>query len=174
MPLFQKVQDYLDLNHPGIKAVRLAENTATCELAAEALGVEVGQIAKSLLYKGKDGYMMIVAAGEVRLDQKKLRQVGGRKVRMARPEEVLEATGFPVGGVCPIALKTPVPILLDDSLARYPIVYAAAGTANSALPVTLAQLQELTGGEVVSLAEDDGEPAVSGEQSANARQVANA
>lgn len=174
MPLFQKVQGYLDLHHPGIKAIRLAENTATCELAAEALGVEVGQIAKSLLYKGKDGYMMIVAAGEVRLDQKKLRQVGGRKVRMARPDEVLEATGYPVGGVCPIALKTPVPILLDESLARYPVVYAAAGTANSALPVTWAQLQELTGGEVVSLAEDDEEPPVSKEQSANEKQAANA
>ncbi len=174
MPLFQKVQDYLDLYHPGIKAIRLAENTATCKLAAAALGVEVGQIAKSLLYKGKDGYLMVVAAGEVRLDQKKLRQVGGRKVRMARPEEVLEATGYPVGGVCPIALKTPIRIFLDESLARYPIVYAAAGTANSALPVNLAQLKELTGGEVVSLAEDDEEPAGSEERSANVKRAANA
>lgn len=158
MPLFQKVQDYLDLQHPGIKAIRLADNTATSELAAAALGVEVGQIAKSLLYKGKDGYLMVVAAGEVRLDQKKLRQIGGRKVRMARPDEVLEATGYPIGGVCPIDLKTPVRILLDESLARYSVVYSAAGTANSALPVTLTQLQELTGGEMVSLAESETQP----------------
>lgn len=154
MPLFQKVQDYLDLHYPGLKAIKLDENTATCELAADALGVEVGQIAKSLLFKGRAGYVMVVAVGDVRIDQKKLRQVAGGKVRMANAEEVLEATGYPIGGVCPIDLKTPVRILLDDSLARYPVVYAAAGTANSALPVTLEQLQEITGGEVVSLVEE--------------------
>ena len=80
---------------------------------------------------------------------------------MATAEEVLEITGYPIGGVCPIDLKTPLRILLDDSLAQYPLVYAAAGTANSALPVTLAQLQEITGGEIVALVEDAEEKAVS-------------
>jgi prolyl-tRNA editing enzyme YbaK/EbsC (Cys-tRNA(Pro) deacylase) len=114
-----------------------------------------------LLFKGKDGYVMVVAAGDVRIDQKKLRQVAGGKVRMANADEVLEATGYPVGGVCPIDLKTSIRILLDESMARYPVVFAAAGTANSALPVTIRQLQEITSGELVSLVEEAEERAVS-------------
>lgn len=97
---------------------------------------------------------MVVAAGDVRISPKKLRQVVGEKIRMATAEEVLEVTGYPVGGVCPFDLKTPVRILLDISLGDYPVVYTAAGTANSALPVTLEQLQEITKGEVVSVVEE--------------------
>jgi len=161
MPLLNKVQAYLDQYHLGLKAIRLDENTATCELAAAALGVEVGQIAKTLVFKGKTGYVLVVAAGDVRIDQKKIRQVIGSKVRMANPDEVLQVTGYPIGGVCPFDLKTPVRILLDDSLAQYSVVYAAAGTANSALPITLEQLREITGGEVVSLADQTIDQAVS-------------
>ncbi|NLK51318.1 MAG: YbaK/EbsC family protein [Syntrophomonadaceae bacterium] len=161
MSLFKKVQAYLDAHHPGLQAIELDENTATCELAAAALEVEVGQIAKSLVFKGKQEFVMVVAAGDVRISTKKIRQIVGSKVRMATAEEVLEITGYPIGGVCPIDLKTPLRILLDNSLAQYPLVYAAAGTANSALPVTLAQLQEITGGEIVALVEDAEEKAVS-------------
>lgn len=121
----------------------------------------MGQIAKTLVFKGKTGYVLVVAAGDVRIDQKKIRQVIGSKVRMANPDEVLQVTGYPIGGVCPFDLKTPVRILLDDSLAQYSVVYAAAGTANSALPITLEQLRKITGGEVVSLADQTIDQAVS-------------
>lgn len=151
MSLVREVQQYLDRHHPGFKALELDESTATSELAAQALGVEVGQIAKTLVFKGKNGYVMVVAAGDVKIDHKKLREVIGCKTRMASPEEVLQATGYPIGGVCALNLKTPMRILLDTSLARFPVVYSAAGSANSALPVTLEELRQITGGEVVEV-----------------------
>lgn len=152
MSLVKKVQRYLDLYHPGFKAIELDASTATSEMAAQALGVEVGQIAKTLVFKGKRDYVMVVAAGDVKIDHRKLREVVGSKTRMATPDEVLQLTGYPIGGVCAVDLKNPVRILLDESLARFPVVYSAAGSPNSALPVNLEQLRQITGGEIVSVA----------------------
>lgn len=149
-----KVQSYLDRYHPGLKAIEFAADTSTCATAAAALGVEVGQIAKTLVFKGGEQYVLVVAAGDVKVDAKKLRNYVGAKVKLAPPDEVLELTGYPVGGVCPVALKTRVPIFLDNSLTRFAVVYAAAGTSHSALPITLDQLREVTGGEVVDLTLD--------------------
>lgn len=146
MTVLERVQAYLDACHPGLSIIELAEDTSTAELAARALGVEVGQIAKSLLFKARGEFIMVVAAGDVRMDTKELKKVVGSKVRMANAEEVREVTGYPVGGVCPFALPRPIPVYLDDSLRRYDVVYAAAGTPNSALPITFDQLQEITSG----------------------------
>lgn len=146
MSAIAKVQAYLDEIHSGLRVIAFEEDTSTCELAARALGVEVGQIAKSLLFKCRDEFLMIVAAGDVRMDTKLIKSLAGGKVRMATPEETLEVTGYPVGGVCPFLLARPVQIYLDESLLHYDIVYAAAGTANSALPITFEQLVEITGG----------------------------
>ncbi|NPV27564.1 MAG: YbaK/EbsC family protein [Firmicutes bacterium] len=154
MSAVERVQAYLDRYHPGLKAIEFDTDTSTCETAAATLGVEVGQIAKSLVFKGGEQYVMVVAAGDVRVDTKKLKKYVGVKVKLATPDEVLTLTGYPVGGVCPVALKTPLRIFLDDSLARFDVVYAAAGTPQSALPVTLQQLQEVTRGEIVNLAQD--------------------
>jgi len=99
MTALERVQAYLDACQPGLKVIELAEDTSTAELAARALGVGVGQIAKSLLFKARDGYIMVVAAGDVRMDAKELKKTAGSKVRMANAEEVLEVTGYPVGGV---------------------------------------------------------------------------
>lgn len=146
MTALERVQAYLDACQPGLKVIELAEDTSTAELAARALGVGVGQIAKSLLFKARDGYIMVVAAGDVRMDAKELKKTAGSKVRMANAEEVLAVTGYPVGGVCPFALPRPVPVYLDESLKRYDVVYAAAGTPNSALPITFDQLRKITRG----------------------------
>jgi len=135
----------------GLKVIDLDKDTATAELAARALGVEVGQIAKSLLFRVGEEYVMVVAAGDVKIKAGKLKAVAGGKARLATPEEVLKVTGYPVGGVCPFALANPVRILLDTSLGKYHVVYAAAGTPHSALPVTLDQLAAITGGEIVDL-----------------------
>lgn len=151
MSLIKQVQQYLDLNYPGLKVRELDSSTATSELAAQALGVEVGQIAKTLVFKSKTEYFIVVAAGDVRIDHKKLREVVGSKTRLATPEEVEQITGYPIGGVCPLNLKNPLRILLDSSLSRFPVVYSAAGSANSALPVSLEELQRITGGKIVSL-----------------------
>lgn len=147
----ERVQKYLQQFNPGLRVIEFEEDTSTSELAAQALGVEVGQIAKSMVYKSKTGYLMIVAAGDVRLDAKLIKQLAGSKVRMATPDETLEVTSHPVGGVCPFDLKTPIDIYLDESLKRFDVVYAAAGTARSALPITYEELMEITGGKPCSV-----------------------
>ncbi|HAA09499.1 MAG: YbaK/EbsC family protein [Syntrophomonadaceae bacterium] len=132
---------------PHLQVIEFQQDTSTSALAAAALDTEVGQIAKSMLFKAKTGqYFLVVSAGDVRMDTKALRDLIGSKVRMANAEEVVEITGFPVGGVCPFDLRVEVPIYLDDSLKRYDVVYTAAGTPNSALPITYEELMEITGG----------------------------
>jgi len=151
MNQFEQVQQFLDRCCPGLQPRLIEGTTATVELAAQALGVEVGQIAKTLLFKAKNDYVMVVAAGDVRIDHHKLRGLVGSKTRLARPDEVRLITGYSVGGVCPFNLKQPLRILLDASMDRFPVVYAAAGTANSALPITLPELAQITAGEIVDV-----------------------
>lgn len=125
----------------------LKEDISTALLAAQALGTEVGQIAKSILFKTKDDrFLMIVSAGDVKIDSKAVKNLAGSRVRMANAEEVEEITGFNIGGVCPFALRQEVPIFLDESLKRYEIVYTAAGTSNTALPISFEELCRVTGG----------------------------
>lgn len=142
-----RVQAYLQQRMPHLKVIEFQQDTSTSALAAAALGTEVGQIAKSMLFKAKSGeYFLVVSAGDVRMDTKALRDLIGSKVKMANAEEVMAITGFPVGGVCPFDLKVEVPIYLDESLKKYNVVYAAAGTPNSALPITYEELMGITGG----------------------------
>ncbi len=151
-----KVQAWLNQFDLGLKIIDTPENTATAELAAEALGTEVGQIAKSLLFRiGDDEYAMVVTAGDVKVRSGKLKAVVGSKPRMASVKEVQKVTGYSIGGVCPFDLpaESKIKILLDKSLARFPVVYAAAGSDHSAVGVTLEQLEQITGGTVVEVTE---------------------
>ena len=143
------VRSYLQEREPSLNIIELDSTTATAPLAAAALGTSVGSIAKSILFKGKDDrYLMIVSAGDVRLESKAIKELAGCRVRMATADEVTAITGFSIGGVCPFALKPgQVEVFLDASLKDYDIVYAAAGSANSALPITYEQLQRVTGGQ---------------------------
>jgi len=143
----ERVQAYVQQRMPHLQVIEFQQDTSTSALAAAALDTEVGQIAKSMLFKAKTGqYFLVVSAGDVRMDTKALRDLIGSKVWMANAEEVVEITGFPVGGVCPFDLKVEVPVYLDESLKRYDVVYTAAGTFNSALPITYGELMEITGG----------------------------
>lgn len=143
----ERVQAYVQQRMPHLQVIEFQQDTSTSALAAAALDTEVGQIAKSMLFKAKTGqYFLVVSAGDVRMDTKALRDLIGSKVWMANAEEVVEITGFPVGGVCPFDLKVEVPVYLDESLKRYDVVYTAAGTPNSALPITYEELMEITGG----------------------------
>lgn len=148
MDQVEKVRKYLKDKNPGLEIILLKEDISTAFLAAQALGTEVGQIAKSILFKTKDDrFLMIVSAGDVKIDSKAVKNLTGSRVRMANAEEVEEVTGFHIGGVCPFALKQEVPIFLDESLKRYEIVYAAAGTSNTALPISFEELCRVTGGQ---------------------------
>lgn len=151
-----KVQAWLDKFDLGLKIINTPENTATAELAAAALGTEVGQIAKSLLFRiSNDEYVMVITAGDVKVKSGKLKAVVGSKPRMASADEVQAVTGYSIGGVCPFDLpaQSNVKILLDKSLDRFPIVYAAAGSDHSAVGVTLNQLKQITGGTIVDVTE---------------------
>lgn len=147
-----KVQVYLEQYNMSIKVIEFKTCTKTSDLAAQALGVEVAQIAKTLVFLADNEAVLVVTCGDMKVDQKKLKKLlVAKKVKFADPDKVLEITGYPVGGVCPFNLIQPVRILLDRSMARFELVYAAAGTSSSAVPVTLEQLQIITKGEIVEV-----------------------
>lgn len=139
-----RVQAFFDEHRTGLKVLLLDQDTSTSQLAADALGVEVGQIAKSLLFKAKDVYFMIVASGDQRIDGKRVKDLAGSRVRMATAEETLSITGYPVGGVCPFVLATDIPVYIDDGLKRFGEIFPAAGTSNSAVPTTYEDLKRIT------------------------------
>ena len=153
----QKVRDVLERR--GLAAIEFeAGSTATSVLAAGKLGVTVGQIAKSLLFLGKDGrYFLVVCPGDRRVASSKLKAATGAKSRMARADEALAATGFGPGGVCPFGLDSGIQIFIDSSLAQYATVYPAAGTDSSGVPMTFDQLVSVTGGTVGDFISDGAE-----------------
>src|SRR5690606_5132831 len=119
----------------NVEVLAMESSTATVELAAEALGVEPGRIAKSMAVRLKDRDIIIVAKGDVRLDNRKFKDQFKEKARFIGGEEMLEATGHPVGGVCPFGLSKPLDVYLDESLRVYDHVYPAAGGPNTCLKI---------------------------------------
>lgn len=137
-------------------------STPTSVLAAEQLGVEVGQIAKSIVVKAKNGrFALILAAGDRRLDSKKLKQLLGAKTRMATPEETFEVTGYRPGGVCPFDVGPEAhseqyrttELYIDQSLQRWPTIYPAAGNDASGVPTTYDELRRVVGARPCDVAE---------------------
>lgn len=118
-----------------------AESTATVEQAAQAAGVEPGRIAKSLSFKLEERTLLIVAAGDVKVDNVKYKTTFGGKAKMLTADEVVQRIGHAVGGVCPFAVKAGVEVYLDQSMRRYETVLPAAGSANSCIELTLAELE---------------------------------
>lgn len=122
--------------------IELPSSTATVELAAQALGVEPARIAKTLSFAYGEGALLIVAAGDARIDNQKFKAQFGCKARMLAPEEVLEVTGHEVGGVCPFGIKDGVAVFLDVSLKRFQTVFPACGSDNTAIELTCEELVE--------------------------------
>ncbi len=151
----ERVRKYLAKFNLDLVPKEVDQTTKTSENAARALGVELGQIAKSILFRCGDKYGLFVAAGDIKISDKKVKALlGGKKAKIARPEEVKEVTGYMVGGVCPFDVDDRVPIFLDNSMRRFGVVFTSAGTANSMLPITLEHLQLVTGGEFVDIKKD--------------------
>ncbi len=121
------------------------ESSATVALAAAAFGVIPARIAKSLSFKTPAGAMIVVSAGDAKIDNKKFRERFGFKASMLSPEEALNATGHAVGGVCPFGIPQGVAVFLDLSMKRFETVFPACGSANSAIEVTLEELAEYSG-----------------------------
>jgi len=137
----------------------LCESTGTVELAARALGVEPALIAKTLAFTVNGRGIIVVTAGDARIDNRKFRKTFQAKARMMSPEEVLETTGHPVGGVCPFGLKNRLDIYLDVGLKRYERIYPAAGSVNSHIRITPGELCIITGGTWVDVCRDREEDA---------------
>ena len=111
-------------------------SSATVELAAEALGVEPARIAKTLSFKSADGCILIVAAGDARIDNHKFKDKFAMKAKMLTADEALELVGHAVGGVCPFGINDGVPVYIDRSVLRFKTVFPAVGSSNSAIELT--------------------------------------
>jgi len=146
----ETVKVFLKENNKDI-AILSFEDTSTVAKAAQSLGVTPGEIAKSLLFKIKNDFVMILMAGDKRLDNKKFKEIFNAKAKMPMADEVVEVTGHPVGGVCPFGLKQRIPTYLDYSLQAYENVFPAAGAANTAIKINVDELKELTNGQWVDV-----------------------
>ena len=146
---FQRVSlALLKLGHPHAPTF-LDTAARTSQEAADALGVAVGQIAKSVIFKRRsdDVAILVVASGDRRVDEKKVAQIVG-PIGRADAEFVKAKTGFTIGGVSPLAHATPVVTLIDRELFRFDTVWAAAGHPHGVFPMTPAELESLTGAPV--------------------------
>ena len=137
------VQAWLAAHAPDLPIIETEASTATVAEAAEALGVEPGQIAKTLAIRINGCVLLVVARGDARLDNLKSKAEFGGRPRMLDAEETLALTGHPVGGVCPFGLATQLPIYCDRSLLAFDTVFPAAGSLNSSVRVSPKHLAEL-------------------------------
>lgn len=124
---------------------QFTESSATVELASQRLGVEPARIAKTLSFKVEDHAILIVAAGDVKIDNPKYKTAFHTKAKMLSHDEVEELTGHMVGGVCPFGVKEGVEVYLDESLKRFTTVFPAVGTPASAIELTIPELEQLSG-----------------------------
>lgn len=142
------VRHHLEKFGKSGEVMEFEESSATVALAAERVGTEPARIAKTLaFYDPKDPgrAILVVTAGDARLHNGSCKRTFGGKPRMLAPGDVETLTGHPIGGVCPFANPAEARVYLDESLRRFEVVYPAAGSANSAVPTTLAELEELSG-----------------------------
>ena len=147
----ESVRTWLAANAPELPIIETSISTATVDLAAQALGVEPGRIAKTLAVRVKDETFLLVARGDARLDNAKTKARFGGRPRMLGAEETLALTSHPVGGVCPFGLASPLPVYMDVSLREYDEVFPAAGSLNSSVRVAPERLAELVSRDWVDI-----------------------
>lgn len=129
-----------------LEVIEMDTSTATVELAAAALGVEPARIAKTMAFSLKEKDILILAKGDVKVDNRKFKDFFNEKAKFISIEDLEDATGHPVGGVCPFGLIKPLDIYLDNSLKVFDYVYPAGGGANTAVKIDVDYLAEVTKG----------------------------
>ena len=137
-----RVQAFFRAHGMEAQVLVLAASSATVEMAAQALGCAPQRIAKTLSFWVEDQCALIVTAGDARIDNSRFKERFACKARMPSAQEVLEKTGHAVGGVCPFAIPADVPVYLDASLRRFETVFPACGSDNSAIELTIPQLEQ--------------------------------
>ena len=138
----EKVRAYLQARGYADRIREFPVSSATVELAAAALGCPPAWIAKTLSFGTATGVILIVAAGDAKVDNPKFKARFGVKAKMLTPEDAVRLIGHAVGGVCPFAVNEGVPVYLDESLRRFSTVYPACGSSNSAIELTIPELEE--------------------------------
>ena len=142
----EKVRGYLERYGVADRIQEFDVSSATVELAAIALGIDGARIAKTIsLSNGDGGCILVVSAGDYKIDNRKFKDRFSLKPKMLSHDEALAFTGHAVGGVCPFALPDGVPVYLDESLKRFETVFPAAGSSNSALELTPNELFNISG-----------------------------
>lgn len=149
------VQEYLSQRGFPFEVQELSTSTRTAQEAADSIGCRVGQIAKSLIFKdaNTDKAVLIIASGANRVNLAKVEHTAGLKLEKADGKFIKEKVGFPIGGVPPVAHKEPLQTFLDQELQQYDVIWAAAGTPFAVFKLTPGDLEELTGGCWINLAE---------------------
>ena len=127
------------------RIIEFATSSATVALAAVAAGCEEARICKTLSFMGKEGPLLILVAGDVKIDNHKYKEQFGVKAKMLTAEQVEELIGHAVGGVCPFGIKDGVTVYLDDSMRRFATMFPACGSSNSAIELTIEALEKYSG-----------------------------
>lgn len=140
-----RVRQYFAAYGMENRILEFSESSATVELAAHAAGTEPARIAKSLTFMVEDHPVMIIAAGDAKVDNPKYKAFFHTKAKMLTPEEVSSLIGHEVGGVCPFGIKEGVSVYLDISMKRFETMFPAAGSSNSAIELTLPELEKYSG-----------------------------
>lgn len=141
----EKVRDYFKQYNMEDKILEFAVSSATVQLAAEAVGCEPERIAKTLSFIVDGKPILIVAAGDGKIDNSKYKATFHTKAKMLHFEEVEDLIGHAVGGVCPFGINEGVTVYLDDSLKRFTTVFPACGSSNSAIELTIPELEQYSG-----------------------------
>jgi len=141
----EKVREYLKKYGVDDRIQEFNVSSATVELAAKALGCEPVRIAKSLSFKADGKYLVIVTAGDAKIDNAKYKATFNTKAKMLSPEETIENIGHAIGGVCPFGVNNEVFVYLDESLKRFETVFPACGSSNSAIELSIAELEKYSG-----------------------------
>lgn len=141
----EKVREYLKKYGKEHNILEFSESSATVELAAKAAGVIPARIVKTLSFKSENGCILICAAGDTKIDNKKFKDYFSIKAKMLTPEEVVEFTGHAIGGVCPFGIDNPqVQVFCDESIKRFETVFPAAGSSNSAVELSPEELYRIS------------------------------
>jgi Cys-tRNA(Pro) deacylase len=151
----ERVQAALHDVGVDIKVVRLSESTRTAVEAAQAVGCDVGAIAKSLLFLADGEPLLVICGGDRRVDTELVAQiVGAKSLKMAPADEVRRITGYAIGGVPPLGHDTPMKKLMDRRMLRWPVIYAAAGAHDALFPIEPRVLAAKSGAELADVVSD--------------------
>jgi prolyl-tRNA editing enzyme YbaK/EbsC (Cys-tRNA(Pro) deacylase) len=150
-PSAQKIQNILRGLGFNYKVIEFTESTRTAQEAADRVGCKLGQIIKSLIFKGKtsDKGILVLTSGSNRVDETMISRYAGEAIGRAAPEFVRSTTGFAIGGVPPIGHTQSLETYIDEDLLQYGDVWAAAGTPNAVFQLSSSDLEEITGGRIV-------------------------